>query len=264
MRGLIRRLQRRGKGEPSVQELHPYEKLAEVYDYLMRHVDYIEWADYVEDVFRHFGQTPERIFEVACGTGTLALELARRGYEVYATDKSAAMVNAAIAKLNGNTDDPIFSVADMRDLPQRDSDAVICLYDSVNYNLNPEDLRATLSSMRRVVHKDALCIFDVTTETNSVLYFSHYESKERHRGISYTRRSEYLKDERLQINEFFIRHRDLTDVIHERHEQRIYPVDDVLSAVNTDEWRIRGVFDDYTLDPADGTSERIHIVLTAT
>ncbi len=263
MRGLIQRLRRNKKGDISVQELQPYEQLAEVYDYLMRHVDYVEWADYVEDVFRHFDHSPQRIFEVACGTGTLALELTGRGYEVHATDHSSAMVKAASSKLNGSINGPFFSVADMRDLPQADADAVLCLYDSVNYNLTQDDLRATIASMRRVVHKGALCIFDVTTETNSVLYFSHYESKERHRGFSYTRRSEYRKKERLQINEFFIRHRDRADVVHERHEQRIYPIDDVLSMVNTDEWRILGVFDDYTLDPADGTSERIHVVLIA-
>lgn len=260
---LIRRLRRKTDVDVQLKDSPPYEQLAEVYDYLMRHVDYIEWADYVEGLFDFYDRKPQMLFEVACGTGTLAIELTQRGYTVEAIDRSPAMIKIAESKRNGRAGGPYFSVADMRDLPPANADAVICLYDSINYNLTEADLRAALSSMRRVVHSNALCIFDVTTETNSKLYFSNYESKERHRGYEYTRYTEYREHERLQINEFTIRHRDRADVIHERHEQRIYPIDNVLNSVKIGEWKILGVYDDFTLNPADATSERIHVVLAA-
>ena len=245
------------------RDVRPYEQLAELYDYVMRHVNYVEWADYVDRVFQTFDSNPRRIFEAACGTGTLALELTKRGYSVNGVDRSAQMIGIAWSKADGVENGPTFSAADMRHLPEGDWDAVLCLYDSVNYCLTVDDLRDTLAGLRRCVVEGALGVIDVTTETNSLLYFSDYESSERWRGYRYTRHSKYVRQERLQVNEFRIQHRDRDEVIVERHEQRIYDVDEVLAAVDAGRWEILGAFDDFTFDVADSTSERIHIVLRA-
>ena len=39
---------------PPATKCAPYQSLAEIYDYVMRHVDYDEWAGFIRDVFaRH-------------------------------------------------------------------------------------------------------------------------------------------------------------------------------------------------------------------
>jgi SAM-dependent methyltransferase len=245
-----------------MNDVPPYEKLAEVYDYLMRHVDYVEWADYIEEVFHKYDSTPVRIFEVACGTGTMAVELTRRGYVVRGTDVSETMIDAAMSK-TGVDGSPTFEVADMRSLPEDNADAVLCLYDSLNYNLDEQDVGISIANMRRCVHPGALCIFDITTETNSLLYFRNYQAKERHAGYTYTRKSRYERDERLQINEFEIRPNGSSQTIHERHQQRIYDVNTVLNSVDEASWQILDIFDDFTFEPADNSSERVHIILRA-
>ena len=248
----------------SVEHIKPYDLLAKIYDHVMRHVDYVEWADYAEQVFTHFGPVPRHIVEVACGTGTLAVKLAQRGYSVHGIDASEAMIVQARAKAaaigNGA---PTFSVGDMRDLPPDDADAVLCLYDSVNYCLTEDDLRSALSSFRRTVHAEALCLFDVTTEANSLRYFRSYRCREKHEGFVCKRHSRYLQEERLQLNEFVIEQPGSPEAVRELHEQRIYALTDVLAAVSPQEWIVLGAFSDYTLDPADEDAERIHIVLRA-
>lgn len=247
-----------------IEQAQPYGVLAKVYDYLMRHVDYVEWADYVERVFRSFGPVPQRLVEVACGTGTLAIELARRGYFVHGLDCSEAMIAEARAKADGLSNGaPTFDLGDMRDLPADEADAVLCLYDSVNYCLSDDDLGAAIAGFRRVAREGALCVFDVTTEANSLRYFQDYQYRERHDGYAYNRHSRYSRADRLQINEFVIQQKDAPHVIREVHTQRVFPLSDVLAAVSPDDWSVIGTFGDYTLELADEQAERIHIVLRA-
>ena len=245
----------------------PYEVLADIYDFVMRHVDYVEWADYVEEVFGRFsrGATPQRVVEVACGTGTMALELATRGYLVHGMDLSQAMVEQARAKAarfrEPGAQKPTFSVRDMRDLPEDAADAALCLYDSINYCLEPEDLRAAIAGLVRLVRPDGLCIFDVTTETNSLRYFADSSYHERGKGFFYERHSQYDRKSRIQTNSFTFRMTGEERETSERHVQRIYPLEDVLAAVDTDSCYILGAYDDFTLDPADDESERVHVIL---
>jgi len=250
---------------PPSRESEPYEALAQLYDFVMRHVNYVDWADYVEALFRHHEPVPRRIIEVACGTGTLAMDLTMRGYVVHGIDRSPAMIARAKAKVGaaGLSPSPTFALGDMRDLPHDDADALLCLYDSINYCLTADDLRATFSSFRRVVRSGALCVFDITTETNSLRYFRAYRCRERWKGYSYRRASTYIPEERLQVNEFYIRRNGAPEALHERHEQRVYALDEVLAAVPRDRWDVLGTYDDFSLARAHEGSERIHVAMRA-
>ena len=55
-----------------------YQYLAQFYDELME-VDYALKAEYLLSVFEKYrGQIPASLIDLACGTGSLALELARK------------------------------------------------------------------------------------------------------------------------------------------------------------------------------------------
>lgn len=247
----------------SVVGVGPYQSLAAIYDFVMRHVDYVEWADYIEDLFLEFNADPQCVYEVACGTGTLAKRLALRGFTVHGVDASPEMIQIAKSKVDGDRNNLTFGVADMRHLEPDEADAVLCMYDSVNYCLTEDDLGATMGSLRRVVRPGALGVFDITTESNSLLYFRDYEIEERHGNYRYHRRSEYIAKQHLQVNEFRIENANTGETVTERHEQRIYPIETVLRAIDRSDWEIIGTFDDYTFDPADDKSERIHVAMKA-
>ena len=76
-----------------------YSALAPVYDRLNRDVDYAAWADYLEECFRtYMEKKPDLILDLACGTGAMTLELARRGYDMTGLDLSEEMLAEADAK----------------------------------------------------------------------------------------------------------------------------------------------------------------------
>src|SRR4029077_11853829 len=127
---------------PTPNALHPtpspsqFTDVAEVYDSLMSVVPYRHWVDYVERIWERFEASPTSVLDLACGTGNVTLELARRGYRATGVDNSEAMLRQARTKPAGHAR---FLLQDARhlDLPVR-FDACVCLFDSLNYLLTPD------------------------------------------------------------------------------------------------------------------------------
>ena len=64
-----------------------YDILAPVYDNINRDIDYSAWADFIERIIeREYKGRPELILDLACGTGSMTLELASRGYDMTGVD----------------------------------------------------------------------------------------------------------------------------------------------------------------------------------
>ena len=72
--------------------------VAEHYDRLMQHVPYRRWVDYVLELIRRAGDTPQDVLDLACGTGRVGLEVERRGFDAVGVDISEDMVRQAQAK----------------------------------------------------------------------------------------------------------------------------------------------------------------------
>ena len=75
-----------------------YEFLAGSYDAFTADVDYPRWADYVEWHFSRLKRPVETVLDLACGTGSLTLELGERGYRMTGVDLSYDMLALAEAK----------------------------------------------------------------------------------------------------------------------------------------------------------------------
>ena len=73
-----------------------YGAIARVYDRLNAEIDYAAWADFVEACFsRYLNDKPELLLDLACGTGSMTLELARRGFDMIGVDASPDMLSVA-------------------------------------------------------------------------------------------------------------------------------------------------------------------------
>ena len=69
-----------------------YHAISAFYDRINADIDYDAWADYIEREFcAHLPQKPELVLDLACGTGSMTLALARRGYDMIGADGSAEM-----------------------------------------------------------------------------------------------------------------------------------------------------------------------------
>ena len=71
-----------------------YGALAWVYDRLNAEIDYGKWADFVEECFHRYSvEQPSLVLDLACGTGRMTAELARRGYDMIGIDGSDSMLS---------------------------------------------------------------------------------------------------------------------------------------------------------------------------
>lgn len=247
--------------EPALLERRPYEGLAPIYDFVMRHVDYVSWAGYVASLLRRHDCEPDRLLELACGTGNASFALAKEGYRITGYDASREMIRVAREKAARQDGDLRFGVRDLRDLSGVGvHGAAVCLYDSLNYLTSLDQVRQALGQVHGVLAEGALLIFDVCTEQNSLRHFRDVRSTEQGTGFSYSRHSHYDAGERLQHNDFDIRFDDRSRV-RETHVQRIYDCADLTAAVEAGPFELVELLDGFSLRPGSDLCDRVHYVL---
>ena len=233
----------------------PYSMIAKIYDKLMRYVPYRRWAGYIDKILRKFYPGARTVLDVACGTGTMVVLLSKLGYRVDGLDVSEEMLRIAKGKIETR-----FYLADMRNFSTPVKyDAVVCLYDSVNYLLSDHDFLSFLDSVYSSIN-DGLLVFDIATEMNSVknLEFMNYTGRI---GVfKFARRSSYDKALKRHYTEFVIEFNG--EIFCERHEQRIYKISEIFDLVEKHGgFDLLGCFDGLTFNPGSEDSTRVHFVL---
>ena len=141
-----------------------YDALAASYDGLMADGAYRRRAAFLERRLKKSPIPVETVLDLACGTGTMACLLAKRGYEVIAADGSGEMLAQAAAKAEGLARRPLFLQQAMPRLRlAQPVDAVVSTLDSLNYLTAERDLRETFRRVRRWLKPGGLFLFDVNT-----------------------------------------------------------------------------------------------------
>lgn len=141
-----------------------YTAIARVYDKLNKEIDYAAWADFFEACFdRYLKERPKLMLDLACGTGSMTIELAKRGYDMIGIDGSADMLSEAFTRAQGLP--PIlFLQQDMRSFELYGTvGAVSCCLDSLNYLPSKEDLQKAFACVHNYLDPDGLFLFDMNT-----------------------------------------------------------------------------------------------------
>ncbi len=140
-----------------------YGALAKWYDRLTGDVPYGQFADFYESEFRRCGGQFRLLLDLCCGTGTLTLEMASRGYEMIGADLSLDMLAQAQSKCAGLEAPPLFLCQDAAELDLYGTvDAAYCSLDGMNY-LKPQSLPEVFRRLRLFVRPGGLLIFDIRT-----------------------------------------------------------------------------------------------------
>ncbi len=141
-----------------------YDSLAGSYDALTWDVPYEKIAQYVLRVCKHHGCRPASVLDLACGTGSLAILLAKQGLSVLGADCSEQMLTQASAKSAGMDNAPYWILQKMQHLrlPQP-VDAVCCCLDSVNYVTRPADLQQAFRRVFDALTPGGVFVFDINT-----------------------------------------------------------------------------------------------------
>lgn len=121
---------------------------AEHYDFIYKDKPYANEASFISERVRPLLKTSNpskpRLLDLACGTGSHAVEFSKLGFAVTGLDLSADLLEVARGKAQGIE----FRHGDMRE-PVKDSgqyDVVTCLFDSIGYVQTDENIIKTLKS----------------------------------------------------------------------------------------------------------------------
>lgn len=141
-----------------------YQAFAAFYDALTEDVDYAAWAEYLLRLFKRYGQHPSQLLDLACGSGSLLLELFYRGVDVIGVDGSADMLAVAGEKAADAGLSPLLLCQDMRELDLYGTvDGAVCMLDSLNHLLSTGDIAEVLRRLGLFIAPDGLLIFDANT-----------------------------------------------------------------------------------------------------
>ena len=244
-----------------VERVAPYQALAEIYDHVMRHVNYRRWASYVKKIARGAGFRGGRVLDVACGTGNFLGEFVGRDRVAAGCDYSLPMVAIAARKLRRKKGVLGCWAADMRQLAARSGwDMVVCLYDSINYLPDLAEYRKFFVEAAEVLRSGGLLVFDVCTIQNSVINFDGYRERGFAKDKEYVRYSYFDRYTGLQVNEFLIGEKGQLErkAALEVHRQWIRPLEDITAAVQRSPFEIVQIYDGFTNKPGSEASWRVH------
>lgn len=143
-----------------------YEALADSYDSLTLDIPYEQMLAYMETLLQRHGVRPETVLDLACGTGSMSVLLAKRGYRVIAADLSEDMLAVASEKASELEENfPMFICQRMERLrlPYQ-VDWVVCCLDSLNYVTEPELCQEALRRVYQSLAPGGALIFDINSE----------------------------------------------------------------------------------------------------
>ena len=141
-----------------------YEALAASYDRLTNDVDYRATVDFYRDILAQEGLHPRTAVDLACGTGTVSLLLARQGLDVTGVDLSEEMLTMAQQKAEGLENPPRFVRQSLQELTlPRGVDLAVCALDSLDYITDPQDCAEAIRRVYRALNPGGIFIFDVNT-----------------------------------------------------------------------------------------------------
>lgn len=208
-----------------------YQDFAYIYDKLQENINYKKWTDYIEGLFKKYGLKPVTIADVACGTGSITLNLAKRGYDVTGIDISEDMLYVAKEKSRKEGYSIPFICQDMVDLTLHNQvDAVTCMCDGVNYINGEEEVAQFFSRVHAILKPGGIFIFDISSyyKLNSVL--GNRTIADNDEEISLIWNNYFEKETSLLYMDltFFVEKNGFYKRIDEEHIQRAYHADEIV------------------------------------
>lgn len=144
--------------------MNAYHALAASYDRLTNDVDYEQTVAFYKQIMARENCMPRTAVDLACGTGSVALLLAREGMDVTGVDLSEEMLTVASQKALEQEKRTVFVCQPLQELQlPRGVDLAVCALDSLDYILDPRDCEEAIRRVYKVLNPGGIFIFDVNT-----------------------------------------------------------------------------------------------------
>lgn len=227
-----------------------YENISEIYD--------LGWGEFAEQYLSFINRLLDkyrirqaRILDVACGTGILAIALAKQGHSVCGIDISPEMIAVARTKASGITG-LSFSVQDMSNFKVHGVfDLITCTYDAINYLIDPNDVTAMFGHVARSLRKSGLFVFDSNT-TQHYISLGKGSYRQEIGGKSFSQMWRYNSASKIATIQFKFSDGDV-----EVHRQRPYKLSELIPIMSASGFRVIKALSSFDNSPYNDKSMRL-------
>lgn len=200
-----------------------YDNFAYYYDSLM---DPQFYDDYLQFILQQ-GEFYD-VLELGCGTGELAIRMAKKGINICATDLSEEMLTVAREKALAHHLFLNVKRVDMSDfLTTEPVDLVLCLCDSINYLIEEENVIKTFQNVYNSLKDNGIFIFDIDSLYKMNTILKDYHEKEEDTDISFSWNVETI-DDGYVCHHIHIQDHENQEIVDEKHYQKTYSLNQYL------------------------------------
>lgn len=235
-----------------------YNIFSQFYDNLTFNVDYQKRAEYIQSVFSLLDHDMGLTLDLACGTGSLTVELKRRGADVYGIDGSRDMLSVAMDKAYDAGLDILFLCQQMQAIDLYGTiDTCVCTLDSLNHIIEKDSLQAVFDRVALFMNPGGCFLFDVNTvykhkhvlADNTFVYDT---------GDVYCVWQNSLKENNIVSIELDIFERQ--GAAYRRHTERFteraYEIDELSAMLRRAGFEVVGIYNDLTTEPLSEDADR--------
>lgn len=253
-----------------------YSGFAEVYDTFMDNVPYEEWCDYICDILAGHGITEGLIVDLGCGTGKMTRLLQKRGFDMIGIDLSEEMLEIARSHEEDSLEGPyrtalkksehpiLYLQQDMREFELYGTvRAIICICDSINYVLEPEELLQVFRLANNYLDPKGIFLFDMNTMYKYREILADSVICENRDTECFTWENYFDEDSCINeyaLNIFVQQENGLYERFEEFHYQKAYEICDVEELIRQSGLELLEIYGEGTHEAPAGDCERVYFV----
>lgn len=235
-----------------------YQQFSQFYDNLTFNVDYKKRADYIQSVLSLCHHPWGLTLDLACGTGSLTVELKRRGVDIFGIDGSYDMLSQAMDKAYDEGLEMLFLCQQMEKLDLYGTiDTCICTLDSLNHITDKDQLQTVFDRVALFMNPEGCFVFDV----NTVYKHRHILADN---TFVYDTDSVYcvwqnsLKENNIvSIDlDLFEREGEAYRRCTEHFKERAYEIDELTAMLEQSGFEVKAIYHDMTTEPLKDDSDR--------
>lgn len=237
-----------------------YNKFAWFYDRLQKDVPYSDIANLFDKIIKKYSSEKEVVLDLACGTGSLSMEMAKLGYDVIGVDLSQEMLNEALDKKFETDLNIRYLCQNMTELDlYAAADAVICTLDSINHLSDIDEVVKTIEKVSEFTYKGGVFIFDINTLYKHRKILGNNAFNFVMDDLFCAWQNEYNEDDSVNIYLDFFEKED--DGKYTRYSENFvehyFAPKKIESILEKNDFQIIGKYDGYTEDEVTDNTQRI-------
>ncbi len=236
-----------------------YDVFSGFYDRLTDNVEYEKRADYFCRLLSLCDIQGGILLDLGCGTGSMSVKMAEKGFDVIGVDSSVGMLGVAQQKAYETGRQILLLNQPMQDIDLYGTvDCAICVIDGINHLNDSDEVRQTFEKVSLFMNKGGAFAFDVNTiykhrnvlADNAFIYdFDDLFCAWQNNYNSADNSVDIMLD-------FFEEEDGVYYRSSENFSEQAYELNDISLWLSDAGFDIIGIYDDLTTDPVKPDSER--------